>query len=72
MAICLTVLNASYLSWYTWKYLEDYKMEARFVIGIILEAFYGIFTVAVFGGTVGVALRNRLSLKEQAFKKLRN
>ena len=38
---------------YTWKHLEGYRMEAKYVIGIILEAFYGLFTVGVFGGTVG-------------------
>ena len=53
VAICLTVVNAFYLSIYTWKHLEGYRMEAKYVIGIILEAFYGLFTVGVFGGTVG-------------------
>lgn len=28
-------------------------MEARFVIGVILEIFYGLFIMAVFSGTVG-------------------
>ena len=58
VAICLTVVNAFYLSMYTWKHLEGYRMEAKYVIGIILEAFYGLFTVGVFGGTVGAGSCN--------------
>lgn len=41
------------LSVYTWKHVEDYRLEARYIVGILLEIFYSIFTVGVFGGTVG-------------------
>lgn len=54
VAICGFVTNGFYLSVYTWTHVANRSLDPRYVCGIVLELFYGVFTIAIFAGTVSL------------------